>query len=314
MFEERWGGVSGLVQEAEKASQGATCAAADGCLLPPRILAERNSHVERSSRKDWDADGPERDDGSPPPTGKTVSTSQEVWEKILVMLIFEDDHLKITSRQTQSDQESNSILLSFTGIGHAMGGLNVQKPEFFGVGRSFDNIIFITDKTRSWGNRLNFNIVKEFIGPLIEKRKIYSIGNSMGGFNALVSTRYISTDICIAFAPQYSVKPSIVPWETRWKEYTSNIDIFIFENVGECINDTTKYFIFTGGKGQDFRHAKLFPIMKNVNHYSFPSFDHDVAMGLKEMGALDKLVQDCFRCAINLPQNIEYDRISPKSI
>jgi hypothetical protein len=41
-----------------------------------------------------------------------------------------------------------------------MGGINVQKPEFFGAGRSFDNIIFITDKTRSWGNQLDFDSIK----------------------------------------------------------------------------------------------------------------------------------------------------------
>ena len=229
------------------------------------------------------------------------------------MSIFEDDFLKITSRQTQSDHKSNSILLSFTGIGHAMGGLNVQKPEFFGTGRSFDNIIFITDKTRSWGNQLDFDIIKDAIAPLTETRKIYSIGNSMGGFNAIISTGYIATDVCVAFVPQYSVNPSIVPWERRWKKYTSNIENFRFESVSEHMNETTNYFIFTGGRGPDQRHAKLFPVNGNIRHYSFPSIAHEVARTLKEMDALDAVVQSCFDRASDLPQNLEYDTLSPKS-
>lgn len=193
-----------------------------------------------------------------------------------------------------------------------MGGLNVQQPEFFGTGRSFDNIIFITDKTRSWGNQLDFCFVKDVIAPLIETRKVYSIGNSMGGFNAIISTRYIKTDVCIAFVPQYSVNPSIVPWEMRWKEYTSDIENFRFESVSEYMNETTNYFIFTGGKGPDKRHANLFPVMENVHHYSFPSISHNVAITLKEMGALDAVVQSCFDRAKDLPQNLEYDTLSPK--
>jgi len=194
-----------------------------------------------------------------------------------------------------------------------MGGLNVQKPEFFGTGRSFDNIIFITDKTRSWGNKLDFDIIKDAIAPLIETRKIYSIGNSMGGFNAIISTSYIATDVCIAFVPQYSVNPSIVPWERRWKEYTSNIENFRFESVSEHMNETTNYFIFTGARGPDQRHAKLFPVNDNIRHYSFPSIAHDVAKTLKEMDALETVVQSCFDRASDLPSNLEYDTLSPKS-
>ncbi len=194
-----------------------------------------------------------------------------------------------------------------------MGGLNVQKPEFFGTGRSFDNIIFITDKTRSWGNQLDFDTIKDAIEPLIETRKIYSIGNSMGGFNAIISTFYIETDVCIAFVPQYSVNPSIVPWEKRWREYTSNIENFRFESVREFMNKTTNYFIFTGGKGPDQRHAKLFPVMDNICHYSFPSIEHNVAQTLKELGALNVVVQSCFDRANDLPRSLEYDTLSPKS-
>jgi hypothetical protein len=229
------------------------------------------------------------------------------------MSIFEHDFLKITPRQKQSGQETNSILLSFTGIGHGMGGISVQKPEFFGTGRSFDNIIFITDKTRSWGNQVDFDSIKELLSPYIEDRKVYSIGNSMGGFNSIISTNYIPTEVCISFVPQYSVNPSVVPWEKRWKEYTSKIQKYHFESVKNYMNDTTNYFIFSGGIGADHRHAKLFPVKDNIHHYSFHNIAHKVAVTLKEMGALGKAVQGCFNLENSLPLDLGYDKISPRS-
>jgi hypothetical protein len=229
------------------------------------------------------------------------------------MPIFENDFLKISPRQEQSGQETNSILLSFTGIGHGMGGLNVQKPEFFGAGRSFDNIIFITDKMRSWGNQLDFDSIKELLSPYIEERKVYSIGNSMGGFNSIISTNYIPTEVSISFVPQYSVHPSIVPWEKRWKQYTSKIHKYRFESVENYMNDTTNYFIFSGGIDADLRHAELFPVKDNIHHYTLHNVAHNVATALKEMGALNETVQGCFNLENNLPLDLGYDKISPRN-
>jgi hypothetical protein len=226
--------------------------------------------------------------------------------------IFEDDFLKITIRQKQSVSVTNTVLLSFTGIGHAMGGLNVQNPEFFGAGRSFDNIIFITDKIRSWGNKLDFQFINETITPYVGDRKISSIGNSMGGFNSIISTNYIPTDVCISFVPQYSVNPLIVPWERRWKQYTSEIVEYRYDSVENYINDKTGYYIFSGSIGADHKHAQLFPVKNNVHHYSFHNIAHDVASKLKDQGLLEKSVQSCFNGTNDLPQESGYKKLSPK--
>jgi len=227
------------------------------------------------------------------------------------MSIFENDSLKITSRQSISDNKSDTILLSFTGIGHGMGAIDVQKPEFFGTGRSFDNVIFVTDKTRSWGNQLDFGFITNSILPYVGGRKVYSIGNSMGGFNAILFTSYIPTSTCIAFAPQYSVAPSIVPWETRWKKYTSNIQQYQIASVENSFNTTTKYFIFSGRLGLDYNHARLFPVKENIYHYSFHNIAHNVSVVLKEHDVLDKAVQSCLNGSGELPIDLGYDRLSP---
>ncbi len=225
--------------------------------------------------------------------------------------IHEDTYLKISVRQATSGNESGAVLLSFTGIGHGMGGINVQKPEFFGAGRSFDNTIFISDKTRSWANSLDFDLIARCIAPYVGNRHLHAIGNSMGGFNSIIASHFLPIAKVIAFAPQFSVNPLVVPWEKRWKKYVSNITDFRFDTVEPCMNDRTTYYIFSGGEGDDYRHACLFPVRHNVHHYSFKGIFHDVGKELKEKGALTGVIHACLGDN-RLPDiDAEYEVLSP---
>lgn len=226
-------------------------------------------------------------------------------------ITYEDEFLRISARQKTNNNASDSILLSFTGVGHGMGEIDVQKPEFFGSGRVFDNVIFITDKTRSWGNSLNFNTLAEKIAPFIENKDVYSIGNSMGGFLSIVATHYLPIKKSISFAPQYSVNPIDVPWEHRWKSYTDKIYNYSIKNAGSHMNDRTAYFVLSGSKKNDKKHALLFSVKPNVFHYSFPKTGHNVAASLKEGGLLDRVIQSCFNDSDRLDVDIEYKQLSP---
>lgn len=227
------------------------------------------------------------------------------------MNIYEDAVLKIVARKGGNSSESGIVLLSFTGVGHAMGGIDVQNPEFFGAGRTFDNIIFITDTTRSWSNALDYRKIKELIAPYIDGKEVHSIGNSMGGFNAIVSTHHIATKTCISFSPQFSINPEHVPWERRWRNYSSQINNFSVDNAGTFINERTCYYIFSGGEGLDFKHAKMFPVKKNVFHRAVKNVEHNVAQTMKEKGILGDVISNCFK---HRPLNLglECERLSPE--
>ena len=213
--------------------------------------------------------------------------------------------------QNTGTRASDAILLSFTGIGHRMGGIEVQKPEFRGAGKTFGCIIFITDKTRSWGNAIDFNIIEERILPFIENRDVYSIGNSMGGFISIVATRYLPIRKSISFAPQYSVDPVCVDWEHRWKSYTEKINKYSVQNAGNYLNDRTTYFILSGGMGNDKKHAMLFPARANIFHYQFSETGHNVAAALKKKGMLDGVIHSCFNNSGRLDIDMDYEQLSP---
>lgn len=206
-------------------------------------------------------------------------------------VLFEDSVLKITSRAPEPAPDGRRTLLSFTGVGHGMGGVNVQKAEFFGTGRNFDNLLFLTDKTRSWGNLLDFDDIAARLAPFREGTELSAIGNSMGGFLAIVASRFMPMRRVVSFVPQFSVDPALVPWEFRWKEYREAIREFKIRDAGDYFQPETTYFLFSGGAGIDRRQARLFPVRDNLHHHLFADAKHDLATDLKDAGLLTPLIQ-----------------------
>ena len=66
--------------------------------------------------------------------------------------LLEDDEILVLSKQTEGER----CIVSFTGVGHGMGGVDLQKPEF-SAGPAAGPRVFVMDKTRSWGNALNWS-------------------------------------------------------------------------------------------------------------------------------------------------------------
>jgi hypothetical protein len=219
--------------------------------------------------------------------------------------------VSIDKAETGSSTGGGSVLLSFTGIGHAMGGIDVQRPEFYGTGRAFDRVIFITDKTRSWGNRLDFGQIAEVVSELAGSARLVTIGNSMGGFLAIIATRYMPVTTSVAFAPQYSVNPRFAPWEKRWGEYLNDLSPHTITHAADYITDRTTYFVFSGGEGVDRQHAMGFPVRPNLHHYLFPDVGHGVAGTLKGRGELSGLLHACFSGTPDIRTSLAFERLSP---
>lgn len=217
-----------------------------------------------------------------------------------MIVLFEDEVLKISSRLNDPVPDGRSTILSFTGVGHGMGGVDIQKAEFYGAGKGFDNSVFITDKTRSWGNLLDFDEISERIAPFITQVDVFGIGNSMGGFLSVAMSKHIQMKAVVSFVPQFSVDPKVVPWEHRWADYRAAIEHYRISDLSHSFDDTTQYFVLSGGSGLDRRHAKMFPVRKNIHHWMFPKVNHGLAAHLKEAGVLSSLLKDAFQGSIDV--------------
>jgi len=200
---------------------------------------------------------------------------------------------------------SKRLVVSLAGVGRAR--TRVPPMEFLGTA-SDDNtnhVLFISDTTRSWLN--GPGITKFIIGLIARYRKQHDIqdlvlmGNSMGGFSALVLADLIPTDTVISFAPQFSANPDIVPTERRWFHFRKHIAEWKHPTVGSIQKANTNYFIFHGDDAEEIPHWVRFPQARNVHHLIVKGEGHNIARLLRRRNALTPM----FRSAVdNKPRRV----------
>jgi hypothetical protein len=203
--------------------------------------------------------------------------------------IFENAHLAVLMISGQK----NECIISFTGVGHALGGIDLQTPEFTRSDGD-ETKVFIIDKQRSWGNNVNWDQLDEILNPVIQGAKVTTLGNSMGGFLAILSARRLGADRTIAFVPQWSIDPEIVPGEDRWLDYRKNIQRVKYKDLSSAFDTPTKFSVFFGRDRRDAMHLQFFPTQKdNLDLFVLEDCSHDAASFLKERGQLYPVIKAC---------------------
>jgi len=188
------------------------------------------------------------------------------------------------------NQAGSTCLVAFTGIGHGTGGIGVQRPEFVKAGLEGPRI-FVLDKTRSWGNALDIDKICGMIHPYAQGRRLVTLGNSMGGFLAILFSGPLGATNCLTFSPQWSVDPAIIPSEDRWLAYRAKIRIFHYPDLSDSFGPSCRYDIVFGDGALELRHAERFPAdHPNLSLFHVQGADHNVAAALKNAGALNEAV------------------------
>ena len=224
-------------------------------------------------------------------------------------ILHEDDSIRVSilENDTQGD-----VCICFTGVGHALGGIDVQAEEFRNA-NFFGVIIFVVDKHRSWGNLIDFELLTGLIHPYILQKKVNVLGNSMGAFIGTVFSYYLHVDCCIGFVPQYSISEEILPEESRWRKYTSKIKKIEYPTINKYFAEKTKYYFFSGNSESERLHWSKFDRVHNIYHYVIKGYNHNVAKALKEKGALYPLIEACYKNTgvenTLVQKNIDYYKI-----
>lgn len=179
-----------------------------------------------------------------------------------MQLIYEDDSVTIVA---DINNDSNNAILCFSSI---FGVLKKERPEFVGVLNEIDypaTKIFIMDKKISWGNAIDWELVKKKISILLEnKTNISTLGVSMGAFLAIYMSTLFDVKRVLAFKPQYSVDNKIF-FDPRIS-INPNIPITM-PSLDGCFNETTEYFVFESTNEEDMQHFKYIPIQDNIHRY-----------------------------------------------
>ncbi|MHA3979555.1 hypothetical protein ACW9UR_17920 [Halovulum sp. GXIMD14794] len=194
----------------------------------------------------------------------------------------------------------STLVIAVGGIHGGLGG--VQVDEFAGTasGGGRNHVLFVRDKLRSWFSR------EDVLPPLVELvqnfiaangiTKVVTIGNSMGGYGALLLPKHVPVDVAIAFAPQVSMHDEVIT-EPRWRNTREHFGPLLERNLAECLQDRTQYYyyvVFGRADIRDRKHIRLMDQRENLRLYKVPGSQHSVAKDLKDAGVLRDLVGHFF--------------------
>ena len=205
---------------------------------------------------------------------------------------FEDEHLKVTVVPGSTGRAT----VSFTGIGLQMHGQPVE--EFARTLAEIDDggtRLFVIDKQRTWYERTHEQVVRVLAPLLAEHDDVCLIGNSMGGFGALLFAGLLPrVRATIAFVPQFSVTPRITLGNvTRFERFTSRIEAFTLDHALHFGVGTAKHHLVFGGDADAWHIARFEERLKPGDEMLvMSSSGHNAAAVLRKTGLLAPLLRD----------------------
>lgn len=188
---------------------------------------------------------------------------------------------------------SDTLVLCFAGIGRV--DQDCPPPEFVrsATAGGRHHVLFLSDPNRSWLNEPGLvPLMQEEIARFRQAcnpRRVVAMGHSMGGFSALVAPSYTTVHQVLAFAPQYSVHPDLVPDDHRWSNYRTRIKTFTIHSIADHLNSQTSYCVIHGRHGRESPQRDRFPRPPNLRHYVMPRTNHNVPQRLKALGCLPEV-------------------------
>lgn len=200
----------------------------------------------------------------------------------------------------------DDLVISFSSVGHDPN--RPASPEFVATATANGTrrALFVSDASRSWANDPGFEqALISTLETVLSRRpiaRIACIGLSMGAFSALAATQVLPVDVVLAFGPQWSVTPGVVPGEIRWARWTSTLPPIRWHTAP--LPARGHAYLFHGGR-DDLPQALSFPRPPGADHILFPDLGHsDLVPHLKARGALAGLLNSALdndrRCLLRI--------------
>lgn len=203
----------------------------------------------------------------------------------------------------------NSLLVSFGGI---MQGLGIPVFEFF---KSLDNLdcdkIYMRDFYQAWYQKgVDENIssieeIRNYLENIIASNKyknVCFIGNSMGGYAALLFGNLLNINRVICFAPQTFIDTDNRSEhnDTRWTEQliavydnpAKKTEYFDIKDVLKKNQCRTQFTIFYSPQSiLDKCHAERLSDIQNVELVAVNEGGHEVVKAIRNSGELHKIIE-----------------------
>lgn len=206
-----------------------------------------------------------------------------------MIVLNETDYTRISI----VDRGTDNVYIIFNGLNGIIqnnGDFAVDETiatDFYSLSETTTSI-FITDKKMSWGNSVEWQLVKDIVNPIIHNKNSTIVGLSMGATNAILSSQFLDAKNMLLINPQFTIHPSIFP-DNEWSDWANNIDTWNFLTVESGFhNKINTYLLLSTGIEQDIKFVNVFP-----KHYKIIKFDkhytHNIALDLKVQARLTHL-------------------------
>lgn len=212
---------------------------------------------------------------------------------------YEDEDIKIQ----YEIGDCPKAVVAFGGVSYGLGGIEITEfskslSNIKNYGKSC-SIAYIIDKKRQWYNGYIKDKIVDNVNYLINKFEAsdtVTLGNSMGGFGAIVFAQFFAEcRKAIAFCPQSTINKNIAPFENRWEVYTSAIESWVFPDATKEISNNVVYNLYFGDEDKnDKNHQNRFEelSMSNIIIHSIKGCGHNVAAYLKEQNLLPAILRN----------------------
>lgn len=193
---------------------------------------------------------------------------------------------------------SSRLVVVFSSVGNGTETRPVMEFARSATAGGRDNALFIADPQRSWLNAPH--LVEEIVEAIEAARdevgatQTVTLGYSMGGFSALAIGGFVAVDAALAFSPQMSIDPALVPDEGRWKRYRKRIGAIRIRQVADHMAVGTAHTILMGHSRLEAPQLRLVPQAANTDTYLLPRTRHDSAPRVKAAGILPEVIELAF--------------------
>jgi len=214
--------------------------------------------------------------------------------------------------EIESSPNGSNLYIFFGGIS---AGIAMPPFEFYNSSKIIDeNKIFVRDFSQCWyqdglpGISEDINSTAKHIQCLIEEinpEKIFFVGNSMGGYAAILFANLIGVGEVIAFAPQTFISPilRLKHLDVRWiKQILSTYKKSLFKRKVWDLRPlllrskgSQKVSLFVSKEHRlDQIHASHIKNIPGVNVYEFKGGAHGVVKFLRDEGQLPAIMSGTY--------------------
>lgn len=191
---------------------------------------------------------------------------------------------------------SRHLVVAFAGVMHGYGGIPFEFIRT--LGKVDCAALYVRDLGQRWYQYSRVEI--DGLADRIRRAKMETgadkltmLGNSMGGFGALMFGALCDADVMLAFVPQSAIAPEPMRkiGDARYDQWTSAISDFPVGDLIKLPRPRGQAIVYTGDQEPlDLAHARRLTLGWNAEGRIIPGAGHDVAARLRDGGELDGLI------------------------